>query len=89
MMTSTASKLRADRLEKMARAAITQYNKEVADGGEPMFPDWALELIGLISDYERIVSTLAKQRLHLVDSIDFDTSTMRASVVQIQARAAS
>jgi hypothetical protein len=88
MMTINAAKLRADRLEKMARAAIAQYNEEMAGGGEPLFPDWALEMIGLIADYDRMVSTMAKQRFHLVDAVDFETNTTRATVVQIQ-RAAS
>lgn len=88
MMLSNAAKQRTDRLEKMARAAITQYNVEIAKGSEPLFPDWALELIGMIEDHERVLATLARQQLHLVHCRDFETNTTKSSVVQIQ-RAAS
>lgn len=84
-MLSTATKQRADRLEKMARAAIAQYNEEMAGGGEPLFPDWALEMIGLIADYDRMIKTLAQQRLHIVEAVDFETNARSASVVQIRA----
>lgn len=84
-MISTATKQRADRLEKMARAAIAQYNEEMAGGGEPLFPDWALEMIGLIADYDRMIKTLAQQRLHIADAVDFEANARRASVVQIRA----
>lgn len=63
MMTKTAARHRADKLEKMARDAIAQYNDETAKGGEPLFPDWALQLLGLISDYDRMAFALAKHRM--------------------------
>jgi len=87
-MLNTAAQERAKRLEKMARAAITQYNADMAAGSEPLFPDWALELIGLIADYEKMVATLSRQRLHLVDCCDFETEETKSTVVQIT-RAAS
>lgn len=63
MMTKTAARHRADRLEKMARDAIAQYNEETAKGGEPLYPDWALQLLGLISDFDRMAFDLAKHRM--------------------------
>lgn len=63
MMTKTAARHRADRLEKMARDAIAQYNDEFSKGGEPLFPDWALQLLGLISDFDRMAFDLAKHRM--------------------------
>jgi hypothetical protein len=63
MMTKTAARHRADKLEKMARDAIAQYNDEFSKGGEPLYPDWALQLLGLISDYDRMAFDLAKHRM--------------------------
>lgn len=83
-MTDTAIKARAKRLEKMARDAIAQYNDEVAGGGEPLFPAWTRDVLGFIADYDQMVSTLARQRLHLVDCRDFEKNTTKSSVVQIQ-----
>lgn len=71
MMTSTAAKQRAHRLEKMARAAITKYNADTAAGKDPLFPDWALDLLGLLDTHDNLVATLARQRMHPVDAIDF------------------
>ncbi|MES2352106.1 MAG: hypothetical protein V4641_31450 [Pseudomonadota bacterium] len=88
MMTSTAVKERAARLEKMARAAITQYNADMAAGGEPIFPEWTRDVIGFIADYDQMVATLARQKMHLVNCRDFETGETKSSVVQIQ-RAAS
>lgn len=82
MMISTAAKQRADKLEKLARAAITQYNKDMAAGSEPLFPDWALDLIGLITDYDRMLVTLAQQRLTMVNVVDFNNGKCSASVVR-------
>lgn len=83
MMSMSAAKQRADRLEKMARAAITQYNKDTAAGGEPLFPDWALDLIGLISDFDKIIWTLEKQEFGIFDTVDFETNAKNSTVVQI------
>lgn len=85
MMTSTAAKQRADKLEKMARAAIKQYNDDMAKGGEPLFPDWALDMLGFIDDHERLVAALARQRMHPVDAIDFETGMVRSGIVQAHA----
>lgn len=82
MMINTAAKIRADRLEKLARDAIKQYNADIARGGEPLFPDWALELVGLIADYDRMLSTLDRQRMHMVNVVDFDSGKCSASVIQ-------
>lgn len=84
MMISTAAKQRADKLEKLARAAVTQYNNDMAKGSEPLFPDWALDLLGLIADYDRMLHTLNKQRLQMVNVVDFESGLRSASVVQIQ-----
>lgn len=84
MMTSTARQERTKGLEKMARAAIKQYNDDMTAGGEPLFPDWALQLLGLIADYDRMVMTMARQRFDVVDAVDFETNTKHCSVVQIR-----
>lgn len=42
------STIKAQRLEKLARDAVTQYNKDLAGGGEPVFPDWAVDLLALL-----------------------------------------
>lgn len=89
MMTSTAAKARAQRLEKMARGAITQYNADMKDGGEPLFPDWALEMLGLIADYDRMVLALSKTRMHPVTCVDFETGIKRDSIVQLHPAGAS
>lgn len=81
-MTTTAKKMRADRLEKLARNAIKQYNDDMAKGGEPMFPDWSLELLGLLDDYDRLLATMATQRLHPVNVVDFETGKTSASIIQ-------
>jgi len=83
MMTSTAAKQRADKLEKMARTAIKQYNDDMAKGGEPLFPDWALDMLGFLDDHDRLVATMARQRMHAVDVIDFETNDVRSSIVQV------
>lgn len=82
MMINTAAKIRADRMEKLARAAIKQYNDETAKGGEPLFPDWALDLVGLVADYDRLLAVLAKQHLHPVNVVDFESGKCSASVIQ-------
>lgn len=85
MMLKTAAQERNKRLKKMARDAITQYNADMAAGGEPLFPSWTLELLGMIADYDRMVATLVKQRLHLVDIVDFESKMVTPTVVQIRA----
>lgn len=82
MMLNTAAQERAKRLEKMARAAIKHYNDEMAKGGEPLFPDWALELVGLIADYDRMLATLNKRHLHMVNVVDFESGKCTASVIE-------
>lgn len=84
-MIRTAAKLRADRLEKMARTAITQYNADMAAGSEPLYPDWALELLGLISDYDCMMRTLERQRLNMVSVVDFESSQRSTRIVQLRA----
>ncbi len=86
MHNSRAAQERNSSLERMARAAITQYNADMSKGGEPLFPDWALELLGLIADYDKIVGTMAKQRMEVVSVVDFTNGRRGLSVVQ---RAAS
>lgn len=58
MMLSQAAKDKAARLEQHAKYAIEQYNKDVAKGGEPAFPDWALDLLALLDSNERMVTAL-------------------------------
>ncbi len=81
MMTSTARQERTKGLEKLARAAIKQYNDDMGKGGEPLFPDWALQLLGLIADYESVVLTLEKQRFRVVDVVDFETNMQHFSIM--------
>jgi hypothetical protein len=42
-----AAQERNKRLSEMARAAIAQYNVDMAAGGEPVYPDWAIDLLWL------------------------------------------
>ncbi len=81
-MLNTAAKQRADKLEKMARAAMMQYNMDLAKGSEPLFPDWAMDLLGLLADYEKIVGAMDQQRLEVVRVIDFTNGKRSLSVVQ-------
>lgn len=48
MVISSAAKQRADKLEKMAQTAIAEYSEEVAGGGEPPFPDWAMDILVML-----------------------------------------
>lgn len=82
MMTNTAKQLRAARLEKLARDAIKQYNDDMAKGGEPLFPDWALDLLALLDDHDRLLATMAKQRLYPVNVVDFETGAASTSIIQ-------
>jgi hypothetical protein len=41
-------------LEKQAKEAIEQYNKDVAAGGEPPFPDWARDLLALLESHQKL-----------------------------------
>lgn len=82
MMLKTAMQERNKRLEKMARDAITQYNADMAAGSEPLFPDWTLELLGLISAYDEMVRVLAAHRVQVVDFQDLETRAVRTSIMQ-------
>jgi len=81
-MLNTAAKQRADKLEKVARAAIKQYNDDMAKGGEPPFPDWALDLCGLIADYDRMLVTLARQSMAMVNVVDFENGKFSTGLIQ-------
>ena len=84
MHNSRAAQERNKSLERMARAAITQYNDDMAAGGEPLYPDWALELLGLIHDYDRVLDQLARQRLEMVSVVDFESCQRSTRVVQLK-----
>ncbi len=43
----TTAQERNKRLSEMARAAIAQYNADMAAGGEPVYPEWAIDLLWL------------------------------------------
>lgn len=81
MMTNSAAKVRTDRLEKVARAAINQYNDDMAKGTEPLFPDWALDLLGLLDDHQRMLKTLDRQNMQIVNAWDFDTGARNSKIV--------
>lgn len=83
MRLSTAAQARSKRMEKMARDAITQYNTDMAKGGEPLFPDWALDLLALLDSYDRLVLALTSTNMHPVSAVDFETGAVRASIVQV------
>lgn len=78
---SIAAKTRAERLRKMAHDAIKQYNEDSAKGGEPAFPDWALEMLGVLTDYERMADALAHQHMAVVKVIDFTNGKHSDSIV--------
>lgn len=82
MMLKTAIAARNQRLEKMARDAITQYNADMAAGSEPLFPDWTLELLGLINAYDEMVRVLAASGRQVVDCQDLETRAVRTSIMQ-------
>lgn len=83
-MTSPQKQARLARLEKLAKDAIQKYNDETAKGAEPLLPDWALELLALLDDHDRLVALLAQQKLQPVHCVDFETGTTSTSVVQRQ-----
>lgn len=84
MMLNNAEKARTDRLNKMAREAINQYNADMAKGGEPLFPDWALDLLGLLDEQDRMLKTLERQKMRIVSTWDFETGERNSKVVQLQ-----
>jgi hypothetical protein len=45
---------REDVLRQVAKAAIDDYSKETADGGEPPFPQWAYDLLEMIDEQEAL-----------------------------------
>lgn len=47
------------RLERTAREAVEQYNKDLTAGGEPFFPDWAIDLMSLLEEH-RAISEVAR-----------------------------
>lgn len=51
-MLKTAMQERNKRLKKMANDALSQYNKDMAKGGEPTYPDWAMDILGLIKEHD-------------------------------------
>ena len=83
MRLSTAAQARSKRMEKMARDAINEYNKGAAAGTDPLFPDWALDLLGFIDSYDRLVAALEGTRMNPVVAVDFETRAVRDSIVQV------
>jgi hypothetical protein len=58
MMFNSTAQAKIDSLQRQATEAIQQYNKDVAAGGEPAFPDWAIDLLALLDSNERMVIAL-------------------------------
>ncbi len=47
-------------LEKHASVAIAQYNKEVAGGGEPVFPEWANDQLELLASHDKLAGLVVQ-----------------------------
>ncbi|WP_261938251.1 hypothetical protein [Pandoraea sp. NE5] len=44
----------------MALDAIAQYNAETAEGGEPVYPAWADQVIGLINAADAAIQCISE-----------------------------
>ena len=58
-MSLTAQAAQVARLEAQAKEAIKQYNDEVAGGAEPLFPDWALDMLAVLDQRDKLAGALA------------------------------
>lgn len=47
-----------ERMRKMAAEAIDQYSAEALAGGEPVFPDWARDMLKVCDEHEAMSSKL-------------------------------
>lgn len=56
------------RLEQHAKDAIAQYNKDVAGGGEPVFPDWALDLLMVLDRCDKLAAALKTWHKFAIDN---------------------
>lgn len=58
-----------DRLRAMAREAMAQYQMETHAGGEPMYPQWAEDVLSVCESVEsegpKTVHPVRAQHLHL------------------------
>lgn len=69
----TAEEAKVQRLEKVARDAIAQYNKDLEAGGEPVFPDWAMDLLSFLATNDKLVADLRdmlREEFRLADNRD-------------------
>ena len=58
MTIKRAVQTKAQRLEKLARDAITQYNKDMAAGSEPAFPDWTVDILSMLDTQDKLTAAL-------------------------------
>jgi len=72
---------RSKRLKKMAVDAMTQYSADLAAGGEPVCPSWPMELLSLVADYDRILHTIGRQNMQMVNVVDLNNGKCTASVI--------
>lgn len=64
------------RLEQHAKDAIAQYNKEVAGGGEPLFPDWALDLLLVLDMNDKLAACLKVARHAIANQLSVTPEAM-------------
>ncbi|ATI15706.1 hypothetical protein [Bordetella phage vB_BbrM_PHB04] len=50
-----------DRVRKLANDAIQQYSDEVFAGGEPVFPDWARDVLELCDQHDAMAAKLQRR----------------------------
>lgn len=57
---------RTELLNELARQALDQYGKDLKAGGEPIYPQWAKELQGVLGEHRKLVETLQQVRAFIV-----------------------
>lgn len=73
------------RLNVLAIETISEYNQELARGGEPVFPSWTEDLLKLIEAHDYAVQTAVAVRDMLRD--DFHIADNRDAAVAESVRA--
>jgi hypothetical protein len=81
----TAIKEAIRRLNMLAIETISQYNQDLARGGDPVFPSWTEDLLKLIKSHEYAVQTSVTVRDMLRD--DFHMADNRDAAVAESVRA--
>jgi hypothetical protein len=70
-------------LSAHAQAAMTQYNADLKAGGEPVFPEWAGELVRLIDARDKLEQAMREIRsLALMQAKQNTTTTVICDIVE-------